>query len=415
MGHIAADFPDHGPGKMVPADVIHLDCERDGIFIGPEVGAVVKPGNHRIGIAVFRELVFDGDDVVVFRTGADRGARLKQAIVGIGNVRPFVTVEGHAKNDFVRRHAQPEKSLDASIIIAGRTRIQQRLIERSNKAGGVVPWTVKVETHYVDGAKRMLDCVEIDVLVGPTVGVDGEGESHVRADLIELLAEFFQKRGEICHVRVAGGVFPVDVEAIEDAGFVKARSKIAVDIHIHAAFHEGCAIRGQRGCAKGVRGSTAAADRHDNVQLRVPFLQFLELVEIAHESTGRLAIGLAVDGFIGGESELVVGVGIEARALIVDHVGEGVIEMGQARRGAAGDYVLDEITAVPKSTVVDTPLRKVADKFGCGKVLHPFSRFQGWLLGEKGTGSYEQECAKTLHEFHGMDLRDCGSQVRATG
>jgi hypothetical protein len=28
--------------------------------------------------------------------------------------------------------------------------------------------------------------------------------------------------------------------------------------------------------------------------------------------------------------------------------------MGQARRGAAGDYVLGEITAVPKSTVVDT-------------------------------------------------------------
>ena len=37
VGHITADFLDHGPGEMVLADVIHLECERDGIVIGPEV------------------------------------------------------------------------------------------------------------------------------------------------------------------------------------------------------------------------------------------------------------------------------------------------------------------------------------------------------------------------------------------
>src|SRR5271169_3406415 len=111
-------------------------------------------------------------------------------------------------------------------------------------------------------------------------------------------------------------------------------------------------------------------------------------MKISNESIGVRTVGLAVDGFIGCESVLVVGIGIETRALIVDHVCESVIEVGQADGRPGGDQVLDKITA-KHVAAIHTPLREVSYNLWRRR-MRLFIRRARRLLAKKRDGSQQQ-------------------------
>jgi len=70
-----------------------------------------------------------------------------------------------------------------------------------------------------------------------------------------------------------------------------------MDVHVHAALYESFAILWERRRAECVRARASAADGHDDLQIRIQFLQLLQLMKIACESP--VAIGLTIHGVLG--------------------------------------------------------------------------------------------------------------------
>ena len=213
-------------------------------------------------------------------------------------------------------------------------------------------------------------------------------------DAVELFAKFGEQRSEIGFVLIAGGKFPINIEAIEDAGLVNAGSEVAADVHVDAAFDEGFAIGGKRGGAELYGVGAASAQRDDDLEVRVAALEFLKLMEISDKGVGSRAIGLAVYSLVVGERNLIVGPGVEAGAGIILHIGEGVVEVGKQRSGTAGDEVFDEIIGI------DAPLREIADDVlammpvvfaGIVRVLRARWLCAGYERGQEEEGSSKTE------------------------
>src|ERR1700693_4641876 len=169
------------------------------------------------------------------------------------------------------------------------------------------------------------------------------------------MAEVCEQTSEVIAIRGRSGKLPIHVETVENAWLTYARREISMDVHVHAALYESLAILPERRRAEGVGARASAANGHDDLQIRMQFLELLELMKVARE--GAVAVGLTVNGVRGGEGGLVVCIRVKADASIVDHVREGIVEMGQQTGGTAGDNVLDKIVRV------HPPTRKVADNF----------------------------------------------------
>jgi len=123
------------------------------------------------------------------------------------------------------------------------------------------------------------------------------------------MAEVCEQTGEVIAVRGGSGKLPIQIETIENAWLTYARREISMDVHVHAAFYESLAIWGERGRAKCVRARASAANGHDDLQIRIQFLELLQLMKIACE--GPVAVGLTINSVLGRESCLVICISVK--------------------------------------------------------------------------------------------------------
>ena len=148
-------------------------------------------------------------------------------------------------------------------------------------------------------------------------------------------------------------VLPVDVEPVEDArrgarAAVAARRRdVALDEHVDAAGHE-LLPRGRSGGHVGeVLGVRPAAERQQDLQVRVLLLQLLKLVEVAGDGL-VVDVGGAVDAGRGVERLLVVGERVPGAV-----TGVRVVLAGRVRVGGLGGLETGQVGGVDVLEVVD--------------------------------------------------------------
>ena len=118
-------------------------------------------------------------------------------------------------------------------------------------------------------------------------------------------------------------------------------------------------------------------------------------MKVSDEGVGILAVGLAVDSLIGGKRILIVGPGIQALALIVGDIREGVVEVSEERSRTAGNHILDVVAAI------SAPLREIADK------AVPMALFPTFMaLGEQRGRSEQERESKTKGNSRSGPLPD---------
>src|SRR5450755_4695164 len=128
------------------------------------------------------------------------------------------------------------------------------------------------------------------------------------------MPEVCKQTGKVIAVRGGSRILPVHIEAVDDAWLTNTRREISVDVHVNAALYESLAVLGKRRRAERGRVRASAADGHDDLQVRVQFLELLELMKIAGKSA--VTIGLTVNSLRCREGCLVISIGVEADALI---------------------------------------------------------------------------------------------------
>ena len=99
---------------------------------------------------------------------------------------------------------------------------------------------------------------------------------------------------EVCCILNLWG-FPIDIDAVEEAGLIDARREMAADKDVNARGYECLSIFGARVLRK-VRGF--AFERYENPDAWIPSLQFFELVKVAAKR-GALIVGRAADARLG--------------------------------------------------------------------------------------------------------------------
>src|SRR5699024_9896996 len=142
-------------------------------------------------------------------------------------------------------------------------------------------------------------------------------------------------------------VLPVDVDAVEDT--VPTR----VVYEVVARLRE--RLRVCRGPGEAI-GPAPAAERPENLQVRMHLLELAQLVEVPAQRSLIPRVGFAVDTLVRAVEAVVVGVAVTDRTLAVRDVAERVVDVGQLLRGPTRLQVLHMVVAV-----VDTPLREIPE------------------------------------------------------
>lgn len=186
----------------------------------------------------------------------------------------------------------------------------------------------------------------------------------------------------------SAGILPVEVDAVEEPGLiggagvdVVAGREVSAEKDVDAGADEGFASGGL-GIGGEIRG--AAFEGDEELELRVEMLELGELVEVAVKG-GRRVVGLAVDGVLGGEGDVGVGVWVGDGAAAVGDEALGVVDLIELVGGSAGDEVLDE------EVLIEAPLAEVADDDGA----------YGWAAFGRLAGAREGEGEAEGGEEHG--------------
>ena len=189
-----------------------------------------------------------------------------------------------------------------------------------------------------------------------------------------------REQGEEVGRVVGAGVLPVEVDAVEEAGLVgdgggdvAAAGEVAAEEDVHTGADEGLALGGL-----GVGGEVggAALEGDEDFEARVEALELGDLVEVAVKGRGGV-VGAAVDGVLGGEGDVGVGVGVGDRAAAVGDEALGVVDLVELVGSATSDEVFDEVV------VVQAPLAEVADDQRTGGVGAGGLRVQSEGRGEE--------------------------------
>ena len=200
--------------------------------------------------------------------------------------------------------------------------------------------------------------IDVDVVLRARGSIERHHIGLVRspAESVELSAKFLQQSGEILGVG-RGRKFPINVEAVEQAGRGDPGRDVAVNKHIDTRRRQRRAAL--RGAGRGYKCRSirigCSPDRHQHLQLGVKLLELLNRREISeHRTTVSHA---AHAGEIG---TLIVSPGIGNRARrrrARGHVRERVKQVRQF----VGDSILLQVRNVIAG-IVDTPLFEISSE-----------------------------------------------------
>ncbi len=243
------------------------------------------------------------------------------------------------------------------------------------RRSGGVPGAEEVVRHRVvpvDVLRGARVVRRVDLAAGGGVGRDRGGDQVVLAELGAQGAH--QLREGLAAAGVAAQaagvrVLPVDVDAVEDVGPLRVLDQVVAGLRERLRV-----LGGLREAA----GPGPAAERPEDLQVRVLLLQLEQLVEVAAQ---RLVpgVGDAVHRVGRGVGPVGRRVGVAHGALAAGDVAERVVDVGEFAGRARGLDVLDVVVAV-----VDAPFGEVADDLGPGRGLRGGSA--GRTGGRRGGG-----------------------------
>jgi hypothetical protein len=179
----------------------------------------------------------------------------------LGHTLPAATVERHAQEDLPRWHPGGEERLHRVIApqpapVVG---IVAAAMERGLEVGALLPPAVEVVGHQVQPVEVRMDRAELHR--GEVFTAGSQRDRHRVAPAVagalgvQLRPHLRQQQGEVGGVfraialGVAGDtrVFPVDVDAVEDAGVFQAGREAALDEQLDTRPGEGRAALGGQG------------------------------------------------------------------------------------------------------------------------------------------------------------------------
>ncbi len=169
---------------------------------------------------------------------------------------------------------------------------------------------------------------------------------------VHLLTEFLEER------EVVGGVglvriFPVEIDAVEEAWDGDARCELALEEGVDAGGDEGLAV-----CGLGVVSKIGgvAFEGYEDAKVWELLLEKLELMKIAAEGLGW-SVRRTVNTVFSGERVVEVGVGVGYGTAVIGDESLGVVDLVDERSVAVGE-IFHQILRL----IVDAPLREVADE-----------------------------------------------------
>ena len=221
---VAAGLPEHRPAKAELLKIVDLLPHHGGCVVGDEFlrGAVVAVGaagrriEHDCSSGLGESLVIP--DAVLPGAGADTRVRCSDT----AGLLEGASVDGHAENDLAPRDAGRNVVLDSLVNRKwSGVGVSGIGIEICQVAGEGAPRTGKVVSHEVERIDNVRNTLEIHhvIVVGSSRRGNGQEEVIARGMLssvgIQLLAHGLEKQDEVLRLGRVGGVFPINVEAVE--------------------------------------------------------------------------------------------------------------------------------------------------------------------------------------------------------
>src|SRR5215208_5157323 len=344
---VARQFPEHDAAQTLGQDVVGLAADRLGIVVAEHraTGRVVEPWHF--GLRVTKSLV------------RRKVVRRDRVVVGTDRAGEPASVEGDADDELVARHPLVEEGADGAghAAIALPTEIAwvaARFGEWGVEVREAAPLRAgHVVSHDVDPVEDLSGLAQLEADDRDLTPSRNRCRQRValargRTKRVELAAKLLKEERAVSPIlrsigvlrqTATDGIFPVDVDAVEDA-------RPARQEELDARGDERSPLLFGRDGIRETSRAGPAAHRDQCPQVRMPLFQQSELLEVALEFRAGRDVGVP---------DVRLGVLEHGSPILVDKP-KGVVDVGEL---VGGDIERCEVLrlACPPGVVPDNPSR----------------------------------------------------------